>query len=167
MTAGFSRRAVRAGWGAAALLAAACGERSAVEQDKVTAPVRPPVKFPQATAASAESAGAMTSGKLELHEGCLTVGPDHWVIVWPATASLDAAAMPVTITDARNGAIIKVGDVVKVSGGEATRFRPGELTGPAPETCGTKIWVAGTVERGMSVEPLAPPPQSMDDPAPK
>lgn len=153
--------------GAAAVLAAACGKPSAVEQDKVKPPVRAAVKFPQAAAASADSNGAMTSGKLELHEGCLTVGPDKWVIVWPATAQLDEAAMPVTITDARTGAKVKVGDVVKVSGGEATSFQPGELTGPAPETCGTKIWVAGTVEKGMSVEPLAPPPQSMDDPKPE
>lgn len=102
----------------------------------------PQFKFPGRTME------ALLAGKLEVRNGCLTIGDT--LILWPSRAQLSADANGVAMVGGGSGAPLRVGDQVRMGGGTAwTNFRGEGLLQPLPTACTgeawdtDKFWIAG------------------------
>jgi hypothetical protein len=85
---------------------------------------------------------ALLSGRLEVKSGCLTIG-EH-LILWPSNArlSLDSGGIP--IVGGGRDRPLRVGDPVRMGGGEAwTNFKGEGLLQPVPAGCTGTYWIAG------------------------
>lgn len=91
---------------------------------------------------------ALLTGKLEVRNGCLTVG--DYLILWPSRAQLSLGADGLPVVGGGDGPPLRLGDQVRMGGGTAwTNFRGEGLLQPLPAACsGTspiadKLWIAG------------------------
>jgi hypothetical protein len=107
-------------------------------------PVRhfPQFKFPGRTMEAA------LSGRLEVRNGCLTIGDS--LILWPSRAQLSMGADGVPAVGGGTGAPLRVGEEVRMGGGTAwTNFRGEGLLQPIPAACAgqaldpDRLWIAG------------------------
>ena len=93
-------------------------------------PVRhfPQFKFPS------PAGEALFTGRLEVRNGCLTIGDK--LILWPSNARLSLGADGVPLVGGGTGRPLRVGDAVRLAGGTAwTNFRGEGLLEALPEAC--------------------------------
>jgi hypothetical protein len=94
----------------------------------------PQFKFP------GRAGEALITGKLEVKNGCLTIGDN--LLLWPSNAQLSLSADGVPIVGGGTGPPLRVGDQVRMGGGGAwTNFRGEGLLQPLPAACTGKAWV--------------------------
>lgn len=94
----------------------------------------PQFKFP------GRAGEALLTGKLEVRNGCLTIGDD--LLLWPSNARLSLGADGVPIVGGGTGRPLRVGDQVRMGGGAAwTDFRGKGLLQPLPAACMGETWV--------------------------
>lgn len=93
-------------------------------------PVRhfPQFKFP------GRAGEALITGRLEVRNGCLTVGGA--LLLWPSNARLSLGADGVPVVGGGTGRPLRVGDEIRMGGGTAwTGFRGEGLLEPLPDAC--------------------------------
>jgi hypothetical protein len=102
----------------------------------------PQFKFPGRTME------ALLTGRLEVKNGCLTIGDS--LILWPSRARLSLGADGVPVVGGGRGAPLRAGAQVRMGGGTAwTDFRGEGLLQPLPAACTgasgdpDKLWIAG------------------------
>ncbi|HEX8062036.1 MAG TPA: hypothetical protein VF535_02365 [Allosphingosinicella sp.] len=85
---------------------------------------------------------AALAGTLELKHGCLVIGSN--LILWPSGAKLTAGSDGVPTVAGGSGAPLRVGDQVRIGGGEAwTNFSGEGLLQSVPAECSGRYWIAG------------------------
>ncbi|HEX8623933.1 MAG TPA: hypothetical protein VF782_02520 [Allosphingosinicella sp.] len=91
---------------------------------------------------------AALSGRLEVKNGCLTIGDS--LILWPSGARLSTGADGVPTVGGGTGAPLRVGDQVRMGGGTPwTNFKGEGLLQPLPATCTggplvpDRLWIVG------------------------
>jgi hypothetical protein len=88
----------------------------------------PQFKFP------GRAGQALFTGKLEVKNGCVTIGDK--LILWPSNARLSLGADGVPIVGGGTGRPLRAGDEVRLGGGTAwTNFRGEGLLQPLPAAC--------------------------------
>jgi hypothetical protein len=88
----------------------------------------PQFKFP------GRAGQALLTGRLEVRNGCLTIGDK--LILWPSSARLSLGADGVPVVGGGTGRPLRVGDEVRMGGGTAwTDFRGEGLLQPLPPAC--------------------------------
>lgn len=94
----------------------------------------PQFKFP------GRAGEALLTGRLEVRNGCLTIGDN--LLVWPSNARLSLGADGVPRVGGGTGRPLRVGDEVRMGGGTAwTNFRGEGLLQPLPAACTGEAWV--------------------------
>ena len=117
-------------------LLAACGGRPSAGQPRIVLPVQPPADEPRAVME------ALLTGMLVEEDGCLRVAPEEggaaYLPVWPHGWSVrEEADGGLVLLDAAGSARLRVGERVRLSGGEAP---PGEAEHGA---CAGPYWIVG------------------------
>jgi hypothetical protein len=98
--------------------------------------------FPQFRYPAGHSGEALLGGVLEVRNGCLAVGDA--VILWPSHARLSLGADGVPVVSGGDGAPLRVGEAVRMGGGEPwTNFAGEGLLEPVPAACSGPLWRAG------------------------
>lgn len=83
---------------------------------------------------------ALFTGRLDVRNGCLTIGGN--LLVWPSGARLSLGADGVPVVGGGTGRPLRVGDQVRMGGGTAwTNFRGEGLLQPLPAACTGEAWV--------------------------
>jgi hypothetical protein len=81
---------------------------------------------------------ALLTGKLEVRNGCLTIGDN--LLLWPSNARLSLGADGVAVVAGGTGRLLRVGDEVRMGGGSAwTDFRGEGLLQPLPSACAGEL----------------------------
>src|SRR3989304_2870261 len=92
-------------------------------------------------------------GKLELDNGCLRIKyfDDNYLLIWPYGFSLRTEGEEIQVIDENGQVFARVGDNIRVGGGEITGENAKELIEkyyietPLPEDCQGPYWVVGEV----------------------
>lgn len=96
----------------------------------------PQFKFP------GRAGEALLTGKLEVKNGCLTVGES--VILWPSNAQLSLDSDGAPVVGGGSGRPLRVGEQVRIGGGTTwTNFNGEGLLQPLPSGCTGTYWIAG------------------------
>jgi hypothetical protein len=98
--------------------------------------------FPQFRYPGGHSGEALLRGVLEVRNGCLTVAGA--LILWPSHARLSLDGDGVPVVSGGEGPSLRMGDEVRISGGEPwTNFAGEGLIEPVPAACSGPLWRAG------------------------
>jgi hypothetical protein len=88
----------------------------------------PQFKFP------GRAGEALVTGRLEVRNGCLTIGDN--LLLWPSGARLSLGSDGVPVVGGGTGRPLRLGDEVRMGGGSAwTNFRGEGLLEPLPAAC--------------------------------
>lgn len=104
--------------------------------------------FPVQNYPSEFSMTALLEGKLVLGDGCLRVDNDYddYLPVWPHGFSLSIDGEEILIIDGTGKPIARVGDKVKVGGGEIPVERIAKYSEELPSArCSGPYWIVGEV----------------------
>ncbi len=105
--------------------------------------------FPVQNYPSEFSMTALLEGKLALEDGCLRVsdrGYDNYLLVWPYGFSLSTEGGVIQIMDDTDRPIVRVGDELKVGGGEIPDERIAKYSAELPsDRCPGPYWIVGEV----------------------
>lgn len=146
------------------IMAAACtsspsstplpSEIYAPSQDRIQTPSSPgsqPIFFPQQEPVEGEreTMSAETFGTLVVIDGCIRVNHDEsdtsWLLIWPPDFTLDTANDPIQILDEAGNVVVRVGDKVRVGGGEvlSPTFFDEKMKQQLPPNCLAPYWIVG------------------------
>lgn len=131
---------------AIALTIAACGsENAAGDETPFLADTPTSIQFPQRTS-DRDDMDALLIGTLVIEGDCLYVessvppkDDSKYLVIWPQNAELRVTNGAIEILDNSNQAVVKVGDVVRLGGGEV---RKGTTPDVVPDDCGGPYWIA-------------------------
>jgi hypothetical protein len=108
--------------------------------------------FPQLAPASSERAfpSALADGTLILEGGCLRLQEGGYLILWPPQVSLSRSGESIQVVDAESGKTARVGEKVRLGGGEVQAGAPilNELREPVPDGCPGPYWLASGILSG-------------------
>jgi hypothetical protein len=118
-----------------------------------TAATQFPVFFPQLLPANGERAfpQALLEGTLIIVNDCLRVqareGDTSYLIIWPPHVVLNITNNTIQVTDQESQAVVQVGEVAQLGGGEIPPDAPmiQELREPLPATCPGPYWIASVI----------------------
>jgi hypothetical protein len=103
-----------------------------------------------------EEMAALVRGQLTVLDGCVRitspVGNPGRLVVWPVETVADASTGAVRIRNTANDSDVGVGDMVEMSGGEASALDPNSLAEPIPATCRGPYWIAGSHWRALPAQ---------------
>lgn len=116
------------------------------------------VAFPQLAPVAGERtmlAALLEGGTLTLVDGCLRVTStgESNLIIWPPEVALRTDGGDVRVVDAARRVVARVGEEVRLSGGQLQAVGPGLREAP-PARCPGPYWLTGRV---LAPEPLATP----------
>ena len=90
---------------------------------------------------------ALFFGELVEVDGCLRARDayDDYLVIWPHDHSLNVEEGAIQVLDETGEVAVEVGDLVRLSGGEAMSLDGDErLRGIAPADCPGRYWIVGT-----------------------
>ena len=118
--------------------------------------------FPHGSEPASMSPQALGGGTLFVKDGCIRMGTrgDSWVVVWPYGYSLQRRGGEVLILNSEGETKARVGDRVRISGGETSKdeigpnpeaarrnFEERRRQSGVPDQCRGPLWGAGPVVR--------------------
>lgn len=125
------------------ILISGCVEETQQNDISVNTPTSTPF-FPQQKENPAIYMDAELVGELVLEDGCLRVGDD--LLVWPHGFSLSTEDGVIQIIDDNGQPIMRVGDKIKLGGGEMPSERIAKYSAELPsDRCSGPYWIVGEV----------------------
>jgi len=112
------------------------------------------IYFPVATESSTEYPLVLARGRLVLDKNCLRLKYFYFpgrsdLIIWPYGYSLKSQDNRICVVDKNGQIVAKVGDRIKVRGGNVLKDIAEKYTGePIPDNYGGPYWIASEVKRG-------------------
>ena len=114
----------------------------------------PTLHFPQLRMRSAAFMEALLEGTLVLQDGCLRVrdddGDEGYLIIWQVDYYVNSNAGTVEILDQNGQVVARVGEVIRMGGGEVqmTEELRQQLREPLPDQCPGPYWLMGELVTG-------------------
>jgi hypothetical protein len=125
------------------ILIGGCVEETQHNDISVNTPTSTPF-FPQQKENPAIFMDALLVGELVLEDDCLSVGDD--LLVWPHGFSLSTEDGVIQIIDDNDQPIMRVGDKIKLGGGEMSREHIAKYSAELPsDCCSGPYWIVGEV----------------------
>lgn len=103
--------------------------------------------FPQQRDARPDTMSALLVGELVLVDGCLRVNDsdgNNYLLVWPRGFSLRTKGNVIQVVDSAGQPVARVGDKLKVSGGEAPAEHIAKYSAQLPSGCPGPYWIVGS-----------------------